>query len=156
MTHIAVIALAPGQCGFHDSISGIRLSLAEKEAKVTAGMNTTGLVEAVKAGKITVVSGSLGSETFMHKEATEAIPAYYRIMAAQARWHNIKPSVESIMEQPMTKELEQEETKVKVEVEVVEEQTATEEPVEKTEEVTPKKKTTRKKKAEPVEEVKED
>lgn len=156
MTHIAVIALAPGQCGFHDSISGIRLSLAEKEAKVTAGMNTTGLVEAVKAGKITVVSGSLGSETFMHKEATEAIPAYYRIMAAQARWHNIKPSVESIMEQPMTKELEQEETKVKVEVEVVEEQTTTEEPVEKTEEVTPKKKTTRKKKAEPVEEVKED
>lgn len=156
MTHIAVIALAPGQCGFHDSISGIRLSLAEKEAKVTAGMNTTGLVEAVKAGKITVVSGSLGSETFMHKEATEAIPAYYRIMAAQARWHNIKPSVESIMEQPMTKELEQEETKVKVEVEVVEEETATEEPVKKTEEVTPKKKTTRKKKAEPVEEVKED
>lgn len=156
MAHIAVIALAPGQCGFHDSISGIRLSLAEKEAKVTAGMNTTGLVEAVKAGKITVVSGSLGSETFMHKEATEAIPAYYRIMAAQARWHNIKPSVEPIMEQPMTKELEQEETKVKVEVEVVEEDSATEEPVEKTEEATPKKKTTRKKKAEPVEEVKED
>ena len=66
---IAVVMLAPGQMGFYDDLSGIHLSLTNKEAKVNRGVNTAGLVRAVKEGKILTVSGSLGSETSTYKEA---------------------------------------------------------------------------------------
>lgn len=77
---IAVVALAPGQCGFYDDLSGIHLSLTNKEAKIMKGVNTSGLVNAVQIGKIIVVSGSLGLETFAYEEAITAIPTYYRLL----------------------------------------------------------------------------
>lgn len=80
MMQIAVVALAPGQCGFYDDLSGIHLSLTNREAKINQGVNTAGLINAVMTGKITVVSGSLGSEAFSYKEANMAIPTYYRLL----------------------------------------------------------------------------
>ena len=80
MTHIAVISLAPGQVGFYDDLSGIHLSLANREAKVYKGTNTAGISNAIKEGKITVVSGSIGSETLVYQEAIKAIPTYYRLL----------------------------------------------------------------------------
>lgn len=77
---IAVVMLAPGQTGFYDDLSGIHLSLTNREARVMRGVNTAGLVSAVQAGKIITVSGSLGSETLLYKEAEMAIPTYYRLM----------------------------------------------------------------------------
>jgi len=80
MMHIAEVMLAPGQTGFYDDLSGIHLSLTNREAKVSRGVNTAGLVSAVQAGKIITVSGSLGSETLLYKEAEMAIPTYYRLL----------------------------------------------------------------------------
>lgn len=148
MTHIAVVALVPGQSGFYDDLSGIRLSLENTEAKISSGVNTVGLINAVKAGKITVVSGSLGSEAFVSQDATEAMPTYYRLLEKKKK-KQIRAQIVNI---PMTSELVKEEKieqKIEVEVEVAEQ--VTEEAV--VEEITEtKKKTTKKKK----EEVKED
>lgn len=114
---IAVVMLAPGQTGFYDDLSGIHLSLTNKEAKVNRGTNTAGLVRAVKAGKIITVSGSLGSEALSYKEAEMAIPTYYRLM----RILGIKDNEEEIVKQAAISEP----AKVEIEIEekVVEEET---------------------------------
>lgn len=76
----AVIKLAPGQTGFYDEISGIHLSMEKAELNIGNEVNATGLINAVKAGKIIVVSGSLESEAFIAKDAVKAIPTYYRLL----------------------------------------------------------------------------
>lgn len=169
MTHIAVVTLAPGQVGFYDDLSGIHLSLTNIKASITEGMNTAGLVNAVKAGKITVVSGSLGTETFVYQEAAQCMPTYYRLLEKKKikalKNQMIKPVVisEPKIENPIK------DKKVEIELEItdhVEElntiEAANEEVVEVKEEVvetkeaaTPKKRT-RKKKEVVAEEVKED
>lgn len=153
MAQIAVVRLAPGQVGFFDNISGIHLSMANKEAKVLPGMNTAGLIKAVKEGKITVVSGSLGSETFVYAE--QCMPTYYRLLDAKKKKmiNRAKPIVisEQIIEEPKeevkptpkkkSKKKKQPKVvkeEVKVELEVVEIKEEVVEPVveEKVEEVT--------------------
>ena len=162
------IALVPGQVGFYDDLSGVRLSLENTEATIAPGINTAGLIEAVKAGKITVISGSLGTEALAVKDAVEAIPTYYRLLEKKKKKQiraqiiniagtPVEPVVEAKVE-PVIEPVEpKEDSKIEVDVEVIEQ--ATEQEAEKVEaevvveEVTEtKKKTTRKKK----EEVKED
>lgn len=129
MMQIAVVALAPGQCGFYDDLSGIHLSLTNKEAKVNQGVNTAGLVNAVMAGKITVVSGSLGSETFSYKEATMAIPTYYRLLEKKKKKMLRDEIVRAAEISERTKEKIKEEIKetpVDTKIEVIMEEVATE------------------------------
>ena len=116
MTHIAVIKLAPGQCGFYDNVSGTHLTLTNREAKIMPGTNTAGLVNAVKTGKITVVSGSLGSEAFVYKEATEAIPTYYRLLEKKVKQKLKNKSVKTVK----ARELVNEESKVELEIDIEE------------------------------------
>lgn len=124
MAHVAVIALAPGQVGFFDNISGIHLSMAKKEAKVFPGMNTTGLIKAVKDGKITVVSGSLGSGTFVY-EAESCMPTYYRLLNDRDKKaiKNRKPTKisETIEKKPEEVKPKKKTTKKKKQVKIEEE-----------------------------------
>lgn len=80
MNEITIIELAPGQVGYYDDLSGIHLSLADKRAKVSKGVNTERLIKAVQAGKIKVVSGSLGSEAIFAEEVKIMIPTYERLL----------------------------------------------------------------------------
>lgn len=170
MTHIAVVTLAPGQAGFYDDLSGIHLSLTNTEAIVAAGMNTAGLVNAVKAGKITVVSGSLGTETFVYQEAAQCMPTYYRLLEKKKikalKNQMIKPV--EIREPKVENPIKDEKVEIEVEItEHVEEPKAVEtvkedvvevkeELAEVKEEAPAPKKRTRKKKEVVAEEVKED
>lgn len=120
MKQLAIIALAPGQIGFYDDLSGLHLSLANREARVLSGMNTAGLVQAVQSGKITVVSGSLGSETFLYQEAVKAIPTYYRLLDKKKK-QLLKKSVKPIEAREL---VENKEIEVQVEKVVLEETAA--------------------------------
>lgn len=72
MIEQTIITLAPGQKSFYDAATNINLSLSYKRAVVPKGSPVDGLIRAVKAGKIRVVSGSLGSGTFLLNEKKEA------------------------------------------------------------------------------------
>ena len=74
MIQVAIITLAPGCNAFYDSLSGITLNMDKKEAKVTKNMNVTGLIKAVKDGKIFVTSGTLESPK------VDCLPSYYRLL----------------------------------------------------------------------------
>lgn len=148
MMQIAVVALAPGQCGFYDDLSGIHLSLTNKEAKVNQGVNTAGLINAVMAGKITVVSGSLGSETFSYKEATMAIPTYYRLLEKK-RKRMLKEEIvraakisehieEEIKETPVEVIMEEASTEIIEEAPVIEEIPTSKKRTKKKKEITEK------------------
>lgn len=160
MKQIAIVALAPGQVGFYDDLSGIHLSLANREARVLKGMNTAGLVNAVQSGKITVVSGSLGLETFLYEDACKAIPTYYRLLNKKKKKLLKSQIIKPIENSEPTKE-ENKETVVAVEIEIEKSASATEEAVAEdfpvVEEVPSLKKRTRKKKVEEtIEEVKKE
>lgn len=75
-----IITLAPGQAGFYDELTGVHLNLSNKEARILSSANTMGLVKAVKAGKILVVSGSLGLETIDYIDSNNIPPTYYRVL----------------------------------------------------------------------------
>lgn len=163
MKHMAIIALAPGQVGYYDDLSGLHLSLANREARVLSGMNTAGLVNAVRAGKITVVSGSLGSETLFVEEDIKAIPTYYRLLDKKKK-RLLKQIVKPIESSEQIKTKEEApivELEVEVQEEVVAEEAIVEEVVEETpaveetpvEEAPAPKKRSRKKKEAIVEEV---
>ncbi len=64
---LAKITLAPGQIGFHDALSNIHLTVANPTAVVPIGANTEHLKEAVKDGKILLLTGTLSS-TLKHRE----------------------------------------------------------------------------------------
>lgn len=64
---LAKITLAPGQIGFHDTLSNIHLTVANPTAVVPVGANTEHLKEAVKDGKILLLTGTLSS-TLKHRE----------------------------------------------------------------------------------------
>lgn len=64
-----IIRLAPGKTAFYDSESNIILNLKNKEAIVPQAAATSGLLRAVAAGKIIVVSGTLTPGTFSLKES---------------------------------------------------------------------------------------
>lgn len=64
---LAKITLAPGQIGFHDALSNIHLTVANPTAVVPVGANTEHLKEAVKDGKILLLTGTLSS-TLKHRE----------------------------------------------------------------------------------------
>lgn len=64
---LAKITLAPGQIGFHDALSNIHLTVANPTAIVPVGANTEHLKEAVKDGKILLLTGTLSS-TLKHRE----------------------------------------------------------------------------------------
>lgn len=147
-----IIALAPGQSSFYDSVSGIHLTLDNKEAKVTKKTNIDGLIRAVKKGKILVVSGSLESDAIAYQESLKAVPTYYRLLAKKQK---------QMLYQTITKTAEisepvKTETKVKPVVEV-EIETKSKAAVEESEAVTvaeevvetaPKKRTKKKKETE--------
>lgn len=64
---LAKITLAPGQIGFHDALSNIHLTVANPTTVVPVGANTEHLKEAVKDGKILLLTGTLSS-TLKHRE----------------------------------------------------------------------------------------
>lgn len=59
---IAVIQLQPGQGGYYDDLSRIHLTIGNPRANVYAGTNCTQLRRSLKAGRLKLVTGSLGSE----------------------------------------------------------------------------------------------
>ena len=67
---LAKITLAPGQIGFHDALSNIHLTVANPTAVVSVGANTEHLKEAVKDGKILLLTGTLSS-TLKHREVKQ-------------------------------------------------------------------------------------
>lgn len=67
---LAKITLAPGQIGFHDALSNIHLTVANPTAVVPVGANTEHLKEAVKDGKILLLTGTLSS-TLKHREVKQ-------------------------------------------------------------------------------------
>ena len=56
---IARIKLTAGQIGYFDDLTQIYLTRQNPVADVLAGMNCTTLVNAVRAGKICVIEGSI-------------------------------------------------------------------------------------------------
>ena len=160
MTHIAVITLAPGQIGFYDDLSGVHLSMTNTEAKIAPGTNVAGLINAVKSGKITVVSGALDSNALAYQEASKAIPTYYRLLEKKKKrmlknqiMNPVKISEPIVVNPTSEQKIELDITTVDSNLETVEE--VVEEKVEVKQEVAAPKKRTRKKK-EVIEEVKED
>lgn len=152
-----IISLAPGQNSFYDSVSGIHLTAENKEVKVSSNANMTGLLRAVKAGKILVVSGSLESDALAYQESLKAVPTYFRLLAKKQKQivkqnivktteivEPIKETIKEVIIEP-TKVLEKEaEIKETVVPEIAKEETIVE--------ITPKKRTKKKKEVE----VKED
>ena len=69
MEQIALIRLQAGQGGYYDELSRIHLTLGSPEAPVYAGTNCTQLRRSVRAGRLKLVSGSLGEE----KQPTKVI-----------------------------------------------------------------------------------
>lgn len=59
---IAVIQLQPGQGGYYDDLSRIHLTIGSPRANVYAGTNCTQLRRSLRAGRIKLVTGSLGAE----------------------------------------------------------------------------------------------
>ena len=59
---IAVIQLQPGQGGYYDDLSRIHLTIGNPRANVYAGTNCTQLRRSLKAGRLKLVTGSLGTE----------------------------------------------------------------------------------------------
>lgn len=55
---IAIIELAPGNVGWYDSLTGIHLSLTKKTAYIYKNFNVTNIREAIKEGKIKIITGS--------------------------------------------------------------------------------------------------
>lgn len=153
-----IISLAPGQNSFYDAISGIHLTVDNKEAKVSNKANIDGLLRAVKAGKILVVSGSLESDALAYQESLKAVPTYFRLLAKKQKQivrQNIvkaaeisEPVKETKEETPAVVETVVEPiAEVKVDV-VVEEPVTTEAAAEEVVEAAPKKRTRKKKEAE--------
>lgn len=64
---IARIRLNAGQIGYFDDLTQIYLSRQNPTADVVAGMNCTTLVGAVKAGKISVIEGSITQNSIVKK-----------------------------------------------------------------------------------------
>ena len=64
---LAKITLAPGQIGFHDALSNIHLTVTNPTAVVPVSANTEHLKEAVKDGKILLLTGTLSS-ILKHRE----------------------------------------------------------------------------------------
>lgn len=143
-----IITLAPGQNSFYDSISGIHLTVESKEAKVSHKANIDGLLRAVKAGKILVVSGSLEADVLAYQESLKAVPTYYRLLAKKQKQIVRQSIVKSAEISEPVKETKEVPTKTEVKTEAIVgtiiEEPAAEEVIEEV--VTPKKKATRKKK----------
>lgn len=143
-----IISLAPGQNSFYDAISGIHLTVENKEAKVSNKANIDGLLRAVKAGKILVVSGSLESDALAYQESLKAVPTYFRLLAKKQKQivrQNIVKAAE--ISEPVKETKEETPAEVKVDV-VVEEPVTTEAAAEEVVEAAPKKRTRKKKEAE--------
>lgn len=64
---IARIRLNAGQIGYFDDLTQLYLSHQNPTADVLAGMNCTTLVSAVKAGKISVIEGSITQNSRVKK-----------------------------------------------------------------------------------------
>ena len=86
---IARITLAPGQIGYYDEVSQIRLTAGSPSADITPGVNTTQLRHDVHAGKIRLVYGTL----------TPTVST--RIAAARPRFVSVYPVVEEPAVEPI-------------------------------------------------------
>lgn len=149
---IAQIKLNPGKGGYFDPISRIHLTHGNPFADVYAGMNTTGLKQAVYNKRISLISGSLGVIE----------PPFKLVKGKDGRMVLVpnKPNkIEEVKEQPKKEEAKVETPasveKVEVKESVVEE--ATHKVEETVEEIIPEvKETTEEIKEEIVEEVSEE
>lgn len=72
-TKIAIVRLAPGELAYYDSQSRIHLSLSNKEAVVYSDMNHSKIKQAIRDGRLELVSGALVPVTgsFNHKDDNE-------------------------------------------------------------------------------------
>ena len=78
---IAKIALAPGQLGYFDEISRIRLTAAHPTADIMVGTNTTQIKNDVKKGKLVLLYGTLASTTqHIRKSAARPVPVQPEIV----------------------------------------------------------------------------
>lgn len=113
-----IISLAPGQNSFYDSTSGIHLTVDNKEAKVSNKANIDGLLRAVKAGKILVVSGSLESDALAYQESLKAVPTYFRLLAKKQKQIVRQNIVKSNEISEPKKEIKEIPTKIETVVEI--------------------------------------
>lgn len=113
-----IISLAPGQNSFYDSISGIHLTVNNKETSISNKANIEGLLRAVKAGKILVVSGSLESDALAYQESLKAVPTYFRLLAKKQK-QIVKQSIVKTDEiSEPAKEFEKNPVEVKIGIEI--------------------------------------
>lgn len=56
---IATVRLAAGQAGYYDELTGVYMTLSNRNANIYADMNTKSIKSAVRNGKLFVTSGSL-------------------------------------------------------------------------------------------------
>ena len=132
---IATIKLAPGQVGYYDEYSKIHLTIAHPETAIYSGTNCAQIRRSIKAGRIILTSGTLGTE--IAPVRIVKTPAGVKIVSNKDAEHvpvvaNAAPIAE------VTIDLAHETKKEAVEPEVVETieevvESAKDEPVEETE-----------------------
>lgn len=164
---IAQIKLNPGKGGYFDPISRIHLTHGNPFADVYAGMNTTGLKQAVYNKRISLISGSLGvieppfklvkgkdgRMVLVPNKGNEKVEVQ---KAKEVKFENAEqpkteePKVEEVKEEVVEETVPEvvEETVEEVKEEIVEEISEEAEEVKEDEEPTKKKKNKKKKKSE--------
>lgn len=63
---IAKVKLAPGNVGFYDSLTGVRLTKSSPEAIIYSGKNISNIKKAIQEGKISLKEGTLSSCSNQH------------------------------------------------------------------------------------------
>lgn len=72
---IAEIELCPGEVGYYDDYSRIRLSVYNRRAVVYAGTNCTQIKRSIKSGRLRLITGSLAGETPVDKNYLKTLKA---------------------------------------------------------------------------------
>lgn len=131
----AIVRLAPGQVGFYDELTGIHLTIRKPQGEIKEGLNVSGIKTSVASGRLILVAGSLSdSECIKPVENCKPATPIVKVEKVEEVTKPVEDRIEIVEEIPAPAD------EVK-ETEIVEEA------VEVIEEVTPKKKTAKKKAA---------
>lgn len=106
---IARIKLNLGQVGYFDDLTQIYLTRQNPYADVIAGMNCTTLVNAVKAGKICVVEGSIHQNSIVKKlfklpQTVVSAPVEVQQEAPVKAVEEVATVKETVVDEPVAKE----------------------------------------------------
>lgn len=105
-TPVAKIKLAPGNIGFYDSYTGINLTLNSPEALVYNNYETRGIRNAIKAGKIRLLGGSLPSSNLNIKKKEPILKGVKtrkekQVKKEEIKREEVKPSTAKTQAKPV-------------------------------------------------------